>query len=432
MTPATRALLILTSLNLLDYLDRYLIASLGSLVKADLGLSDKAFGFLGTAFFLVYLLCSPIFGYLGDRWGRLRLMAGGAVLWSLATSLTFWVANYPALVVARGLVGVGEASFGTLAPAYLADILPLGRRSRALGLFYVALPLGSALAYLVGGLVGGHWGWRPAFLLAGVPGLALAALVYHLRGFGGGGQGPEAPSPPLKSSLQSQGSLWAGALALWRVPTLKRVTLGYGMITFTLGGLAFWMPRYLEVSKGLSLAQANYLLFGAVTLAGGLGTLTGGFLGDRLLRHTLRAPLWVSGLGVALALPLAGLAIFSATPAVYVPALVGAIFLLFLNPGVLTAVVVSVAGPRRRAQAVALNIVVIHLVGDVPSPFLIGWVSDLWGLKMGVSLTLAALVAGAALLLAALPYLARDLAAAGEVPGGENKYVGGGPGTGGS
>ena len=135
---------------------------------------------MGTAFILVYFVTSPLFGYLGDRWGRLRLMAGGAVLWSLATSLTFWVPSYPFLVAARGLVGVGEASFGTLAPAYLADILPLRRRARALGLFYLALPVGAALAYLVGGLVGSHWGWRPAFLLAGLPGLAMAGLIYRL------------------------------------------------------------------------------------------------------------------------------------------------------------------------------------------------------------------------------------------------------------
>lgn len=405
----TRVLLILTTLNLLDYLDRYLIAALGSLVKAELGLSDRAFGFLGTAFFLVYLLSSPVFGHLGDRWGRVRLMAGGAVLWSLATSLTFWVTSYPALVLARGLVGVGEASFGTLAPAYLADLLPLERRSRALGLFYLALPLGSALAYLVGGLVGAHWGWRPAFLVAGLPGLALAAWVYRLPSL--------RPRTPALAAAPEGGrdSIWAGAWALWRLPTLRRVTLGYGMITFTLGGLAFWMPRYLEVAKGLSLSQANYLLFVAVTVAGGLGTLTGGLLGDRLLAYTVRAPLWVSGLGVVLALPLAALVIFAGHPAVYIPALVSAIFLLFLNPGVLTAVVVSVAGPGRRARAVALNIVVIHLAGDVPSPFLIGWASDLWGLKWGVSLTLVALAAGAALILAALAHLPRDLAAAGEI-----------------
>jgi MFS family permease len=403
----TRALLILASLNLLDYLDRYLVASLGSLVKTDLHLSDRAFGFLGTAFFLVYFLTSPLFGYLGDRWGRLRLMTGGAVLWSLATSLTFWVPSYPFLVAARGLVGVGEASFGTLAPAYLADILPLEGRSRALGLFYLALPMGSALAYLVGGLVGSHWGWRPAFLLAGLPGLAMAGLIYRLS--------EVQPEPVVRHRPPVPSTPLAVYWQLFKVPTLRRVTLGYGMVTFALGGLAFWMPRYLEVAKGLSLSQANLLLFGSVTLAGGLGTLTGGFLGSRLLSYTLGAPLWVSGLGIALALPLAGLTIFAAAPIIYIPALVGAIFLLFLNPGVLTAVVVSVAGPWRRAQAVALNIVVIHLVGDVPSPFLIGWVSDLGSLKWGVSLTLVALAAGAVLIFTALPPLAGDLAAAGEI-----------------
>jgi MFS family permease len=407
MSLTTRALLILASLNLLDYLDRYLVASLGSLVKADLHLSDKAFGFLGTAFFLVYFLTSPLFGYLGDRWGRRRLMAGGAVLWSLATSLTFWVPSYPFLVGARGLVGVGEASFGTLAPAYLADILPMGRRAQALGLFYLALPVGTALAYLVGGLMGSHWGWRPAFLLAGLPGLAMAGLIYRLR--------EVRPESRVTVAPPVSGAPLATYWQLFNVPTLRWVTLGYGMVTFALGGLAFWMPRYLEVAKGLSLSQANLLLFGSVTVAGGLGTLTGGFLGDRLLSYTLGAPLWISGLGIVLALPLAAVAIFAATPALYIPALAGAIFLLFLNPGVLTAVVVSVAGPWRRAQAVALNIVVIHLVGDVPSPFLIGWVSDMGSLTWGVSLTLVALAAGAVLIFMALPHLADDLAAAGEI-----------------
>jgi MFS family permease len=413
---ATRALIILASLNLLDYLDRYLIASLGSLVKAEMHLSDRAFGFLGTAFFLVYFLSSPIFGYLGDRFGRIRLMAGGAVIWSLATSLTFWVVSYPTLVLARGLVGVGEASFGTLAPAYLADNLPLNRRSRALGFFYLALPVGSALAYLVGGLVGSKWGWRPAFLVAGIPGMLMAALVLRLPAAAGReiAVSAEAPVTPALPSHHLP-SLWAGARDLWRLPTLRRVTLGYGMITFTLGGLAFWMPRYLEAAKGLEMAQANYLLFGTVTVAGGLGILAGGFLGDRLLKYTLKAPLLVSGLGVALSIPFVAVAIFARNPVFYVPGLVGAIFLLFLNPGVLTAVVVSVAGARRRAQAVALNIVVIHLVGDVPSPFLIGWLADLWELKWGVSLTLVSLVAGAVLILRAMPYLSQDLKAAGEL-----------------
>ncbi len=407
MSFTTRALIILTSLNLLQYMDRYLIASLGTLVKGEMGLSDRSFGLLGTAFFLVYLCTSPIFGYLGDRWGHVRLMAWGAVLWSLATSLTFWVGSYLTLLLARGAVGVGEASFGTLSPAYIADILPLARRARAMGWFYVALPVGSALAYLVGGLTGSHWGWRPAFLLAGLPGLAMTALIWRL---------PEVqtrtviqPTPPTGANL------WSGALSLLKIPTMRWVSLGFGMSTFTMGGLAFWMPRYLEIYKGLSLAQANLLMFGAVAVAGGLGTLAGGYLGDRLQVRTLNAPLWVSGFGIALALPLAALAILAPVPAIYIPAFSLAIFLLFLNPGLLTAVVVSVAGARRRAQAVALNIVIIHLIGDVPSPYLIGWLSDATSLKWGVCLTLVALAGGAAAIFSAMPYLPGDLADAGEV-----------------
>ena len=182
------------------------------------------------------------------------------------------------------------------------------------------------------------------------------------------------------------------------MPTLRRVTLGYGMVTFTLGGLAFWMPRYLEVAKGLSLSQANLLLFGSVTLAGGLGTLIGGFLGSRLLIYTLDAPLWVSGLGIILALPLAAVVIFAAAPALYMPALVGAIFLLFLHPGVLTAVIVSVVGPLAPGPGGGPEHRGHSLGGGCALPLLIGWVSDLGGLKWGVSLTLAALAAGAILI----------------------------------
>jgi predicted MFS family arabinose efflux permease len=408
----TRILLILTSLNLLDYLDRYLVASLGSPIQAELSLSGKAFGFLNTAFLLVYFVTSPAFGYLGDRYGRHRLMAGGAVLWSLATSLTFWVTTYPTLVLTRGLVGVGEASFGTLAPAYLGDMLPLERRSRALGLFYLAIPLGAALAYLAGGYIGKNFGWRPAFLLAGIPGLLLALAVRRLPA------PPTLPRAAAENGPQGYPSPLVAVRALWSIPTLRLVTLGYGMLTFTLGGLAFWMPQYLEKIKGLSLAHSNYLLFGSIAVAGTLGTLAGGVLGSRLHRFTPSAPLWVSGLGIILAWPLAALVIFSPLPDIYIPSLVAAIFLLFLHPGVITAVVVSVAGPGLRAQAVAFNIIIIHLVGDAPSTVLIGWTADHFGLTWGVALTLVALALAAVLILSAIPYLIRDLERAQQDMGG--------------
>jgi len=395
------AVAVLTALNLLDYFDRYIVASVNTLIKQDLGLSDKAFGFLGSAFFLVYLIAAPVFGYLGDRFGRRLFMVLGAALWSLATSLAFWVTSYPALLAARGLVGLGEGSFGTLAPAYLADMLPLSQRGRVLGLFYTTIPVGAALAYYCGGQVGAAWGWRWAFLLAGLPGLVMAALIFTLPGLGAGsGSG---------HSHTLGGSHLQGILALFRIPTFVRVTLGYGFLTFALGGLAFWMPRFLEVDKGLSLKEANLLMALVTTVAGGLGTLAGGCSGDWLYRRTPKGHLLVSGLGVALALPFGALAIVASQPWLYQTGLFVSVFLLFLNPGLLTTLIVSVAGPSRRATAVALNIIIIHFLGDVPSPFLMGWVSDLAGLAWGVSLALVALTISALILLSGLPGVAADL-----------------------
>jgi MFS family permease len=397
------AVFVLTGLNLLDYFDRYIVAAVNTLIKQDLGLSDKAFGFLGSAFFLVYLIAAPVFGYLGDRWGRRRFMVLGAVLWSLATSLAFWVTTYPGLVIARGLVGMGEGSFGTLAPAYLADMLPLGKRAGYLGIFYTTIPVGAALAYFFGGQVGAAWGWRWSFLLAGLPGLIMAGLVYTLPRFQTPGTTASPNQPHSRLDLKM-------VAALWRIPTFVRVTTGYGFLTFALGGLAFWMPRFLEIHKGLTLKEANILMAVVTTVAGGLGTLAGGFGGDWLFRRNPRAHLWISGLGVALALPFGALAIFTVDPWIYKTGLFVAVFLLFLNPGLLTTLIVSVAGPARRAIAVACNIIVIHLIGDVPSPFLIGWVADLAGLQWGVSLALVALTLSAIILLSGLPNVEKDLA----------------------
>lgn len=397
------AVVVLTALNLLDYFDRYIVASVNTLIKQDLGLSDKAFGFLGSAFFLVYLASAPVFGFLGDRFGRRPFMVLGAALWSLATSLAYWVTTYPGLVVARGLVGLGEASFGTLAPAYLADMLPLAQRGRVLGIFYTTIPVGAALAYYCGGQVGAAWGWRWSFLLAGLPGLLLAALVFTLPTLGTR-TNPQTAASPGRSPWQLQ-----GILALFRIPTFLRVTIGYGFLTFALGGLAFWMPRFLEVDKGLTLKEANLLMALVTTVAGGLGTLAGGFGGDWLFRRTPKGHLLVSGLGVALALPCGALVILASQPWLYQTSLFVAVFLLFLNPGLLTTLIVSVAGQSRRATAVALNIIIIHFIGDVPSPFLIGWLSDLAGLAWGVSLALAALTVSAVILLSGLGGVARDL-----------------------
>jgi MFS family permease len=176
------ALAVLTLINLINYLDRFVLSALvESLKRSELALSDAQLGFLMTGFVLVYMLASPVFAALADRGSsRPLLLAVGVAVWSLATLLSALATSYPALFLARAAVGVGEAAYGTVAPAMIADQHPPARRGRAFAVFYAAIPIGSALGYVVGGLVDHLAGWRAAFLVASVPGLLLSIAALRL------------------------------------------------------------------------------------------------------------------------------------------------------------------------------------------------------------------------------------------------------------
>src|SRR5437764_11715999 len=179
---ARYALAVLTFINLFNYLDRWVVAAVvESIKKSELHLSDTQLGFIGTGFIVVYTLTSPLFGALGDRKSRPPLIALGVAVWSVATSLAGFARGFLSLFVARSTVGVGEAAYGTIAPALLADSFPIERRGRVLSVFFAAIPIGSAAGYILGGLVDQHFGWRAAFWIAGAPGLLLALLVLAVK-----------------------------------------------------------------------------------------------------------------------------------------------------------------------------------------------------------------------------------------------------------
>jgi len=398
---AVYVLCLLTCLNLLDYLDRYIIASVQSLVRVDFPLTDREYGLFGTLFFLVYLTTAPIFGYLGDRYPRRGILALGAALWSLATAASALAGSYAWLLVSRGLVGIGEASFGTLSPPFLADHFPAHKRGRVMAIFFLTIPAGAALAYLIVPLLGAQRGWRFFFTLVGLPGLLLAIPILFLR-------------EPARSVAGSGGSATVLRLVstyrqLIRARSYLFTNLGYAALTFAIGGMAFWMPRYLETIKGMSVEDSNRLTGGIVAGAGLLGTLAGGIAGDLLMRWTRRAYLLFSGLGVFAAIPFAVVAIFSGDRTTFSVCFALAIFCLFLNTGPLNAVILGVTPTHLRATAVAANIVIIHILGDAPSPFLIGWVSDRSSLQGGILLAAAAMLVSGFLLLAGSRHLPGDL-----------------------
>ena len=409
-------LTLLTLLNLLDYVDRYIIASVQSLVRRDIPLTDAQFGLFGTVFFLVYLTTAPVFGYLGDRYPRRGILALGAIVWSLATAGSALAPTYAWLLLSRGLVGVGEASFGTISPPFLADYFPVGKRGRVMAVFYLTIPAGAALAYLVAGWLGETHGWRFCFTLVGLPGLLMALPIFFLRepvrGGLDGGVAEIAERPPASGRFSYRRRA-KQAVSAYRELIQSRsylfTNLGYAALTFAIGGMAFWMPRYLETIKGISFEESNQLTGAIVAGAGFAGTLAGGFAGDYLMRRTRRAYLLLSGVGVLISVPFALAAILSPARSVFTPCFSIAIFFLFLNTGLLNAVIVSVSPVRLRSMAVAANIVIIHILGDAPSPYLIGWVSDHSSLQQGILLAVAGMIVSGILFLSGSRFLPLDL-----------------------
>ena len=393
-----RGLAILTLINLFNYLDRYVLASVGeSLTRSPLHITDTQFGVLASGFIVVYMLAAPAFGTLGDTRSRTRLIALGVFLWSLATALGGLAWGFVSLLIARALVGVGEAAYGTIAPTLLADYYPRSHRGRVFAVFYAAIPIGSALGYMVGGQVDAHFGWRSAFFVAGVPGLALAVLALRLhdppRGAHDGAEHHGAAAPPPRVAARAVRAAYA---ALARNRPFVLTVLGYAAYTFALGGMAVFLPKFLIRVRELPAGSAT--LWSGLSLAatGFAGTFAGGWIGDRLLRVTRQAYLWISGVATLAAAPIALVALASPTPAIYWTGIVLAEVLLFTSTGPINSAIVNAVAPEIRATAVAVSIFMIHVLGDVPSPTILGALADATSLARAVLiLPVAILVSGA-------------------------------------
>ena len=381
VTPALGTFLLLLALNLLNYIDRYILPGEVSLIQRDFHATDQQIGALTTALFFCYMFTAPLTGWLGDRFSRKPLIIFGAALWSLATLATAWVHDYQTLYIRHALVGVGEATFGIFAPAVLSDFYPERERNRILSFFYLAIPVGAALGYLAGGHFGSLWGWRAPFYLCAIPGLVVTAL------YGFVGREPvRGASDRLKATADR-----ATFLGLFKNSAFLTATFGLAALTFAMGGISAWVPEFLRRVGGFTVSGASQVV-GAITVIDGIaGTLVGGWIAQRWLRTNHRALYLVSFWSVALTLPCGALVFFGPSEWA-VPALAAAEFFLFLNTGPLnTAIVNSVSG-QVRATAVGLNLFIIHCFGDTFSPQIIGAISDRTNLRLGLGATLISLV----------------------------------------
>lgn len=398
---AGAALFLLTSLNLFNFIDRYILPGVQPLVQKEFGVNDAQIGFLTTAFFFTYMFAAPFTGWLGDRFPRKPLIIIGALLWSAATLYTAAVHSYHTLLIRHAIVGIGEATFSVYAPALLADFYPERDRNRILSIFYATIPVGGALGYITGGVLGEHFGWRMPFFIAALPGV-LIALGFWLfvrepeRG------GADTLAPTFERSkffgLFGNAAFWAA-------------TLGLAMWTFAVGGISTFLPTFFVRFAHMSVARAGTVT-GALTVVDGLlGTIVGGWLGQIWLRRNHRALYLVSAWGSVLAIPAAAV-VFFGRPSAFLPAAFVAEFFLFLGTGPLNAALVNSVAAPIRATAISVNLFMIHVLGDAFSPTLIGRISDATDLRIGLSITLIALVLSGLILFAGALYAPRLVEAA--------------------
>ncbi len=381
---------LMTLLNFVNYIDRYVLPAVAPRIKAELSLTDTQVGFFQTAFLFSYFILSPLFGWMGDRVSRTRIMAAGVAIWSLATAGGGLARNFLQMSCARGSVGVGEASYAAISPALISDYYPPERRGRVFAIFYLAIPVGSAVGYLLGGAIEAHFGWRNAFYAVGLPGLLLALLTLT------------APDPPRgindgASAPRAAGSYWHSLGLLLHNRDYVLAVLGYAAYTFALGGMSYWLPMYLQREHSLTLARANYVLGVVTVIAGVGGTFLGGYLADALAPRIRQAHLWVSGVSMILAIPFTVVAFTTHDLGLLTASLLVGEFMAFLSTGPINVVIVSAVPVAMRATSMAVSIFVIHLLGDATAPVVLGAVSDRAGLATALMLAPIAVAASAAI-----------------------------------
>jgi MFS transporter, Spinster family, sphingosine-1-phosphate transporter len=390
-------LLILTGLNLLNYIDRFVLASLLESVSKHFSLTDSDAGSLATAFVFGYFLTSPFFGYLGDKYPRKWLIAIGIFVWSLATVMSGFANSYNQLLLCRILVGVGEASYASVSPSLISDAFPPEKRNNALTIFYVAIPLGAAIGTLFGSWVGAHYGWHMAFLWAGAPGLLLAFTLIPFaepgRDTGLGQTGSGHSIPKLKD-----------VLSLVYIREFHLVIWGYVAYTFALGAYQYWGQAFLQRIHNYEQTAAGNFFGGVMVVTGILGTFIGGWLSTRAQKKRKGGYALIMGIAVLIALPFTILFTLSDSILVFKISLAAAMFLLLFPTGPVNTVILEAVPSNLRSSAMAMSIFAIHAFGDLWSPTLVGKVSDATSnLRFGMLILAPALLICASLWL----YLAR-------------------------
>ena len=403
---ARTALSLLLGINLFNFIDRYILYAVEPEIRAAFFLPNDPnamamTGLLAPAFLVTYMCSAPVLGFLADRFSRWVIVGVCVILWSLATVGSGFALTFTALFVTRIFVGIGEGGYGPAAPTILADYFAIDVRGRIMAIFFCAIPVGSALGYVLGGLISHQFGWRWAFYIVAVPGIILGLLCFFQKD-------PRTRTETMARPERRRAGL-EDYLILLRTRSFVINCLAQTAMTFALGGLAFWMSAYL-IFRNQSPALATPIFGGITVVAGLLSTLLGGFMADRLRKRFSGSYFLVSGVGMLLAFPFCIAMLYTPFPLAWV-FLFGAVFFVFLNTGPSNAALANVVSPKVRATAFAVNIFIIHALGDAISPPLLGAVAGHYDMNVAFLIISAAMLVSGIIWLLGMKYLAAETAA---------------------
>ena len=364
---------------IVNYIDRQILAILLPAIKADLDLSDTQLGFLtGLAFAGFYVIMGIPLGRLADRWNRRSLIAICLALWSVMTALCGLAVSFLHLTLARVGVGIGEAGATPASHSLISDYYPAKARASALAIYNLGISIGVLFGFLAGGWLNEFFGWRIAFMAVGLPGVLLALIVRFTlreppRGYADGIV-DDAEIPPLKSVLAY----------LWQCKSYRHMMLGSGLTSVGYLALMQWSPSFLSRSFEMGSGEIGSWLAPAIGVSGGLGTLLGGVVVDRLGVRDSRWSAWVPAVALCVSVVPAALAFLSASAAASVALLTIPLFLYPIHFAPFSAVVQGLASLRMRSVMVAISGLLTNVIGLGLGPQVVGIGSDLLSDAYGV------------------------------------------------
>ena len=368
---AKTSLAVLVLINIVNFYDRNVGGALAEPMRHEFGLNDTQIGWIGTAFTLLYAVIGLPFGRIADTGSRKKLLAGGVALWGTLTGFAAWAINLPMLIFSRLGLGVGEAACAPTASSWIGDLFPAERRSKALALFMLGVPVGGGLSYIFSGPIAQAFGWRRAMIVAAIPALLLAPLVLLLRE-------PERGAAESHAA-RTQGSVWH----VLRVPTFWWIIASGIFVNFNLYAVATFLPAFFQRIHSLNLRDAN-LATGAIFLIGGaVGGSVGGFWGDSIVRRRPNGRMLAAALAALAAVPFSYVAVSQGAGrlALTISLLTLTYGLLNTYYGLVYASIQDIVAPTLRGTAMAVYFLVMYLGGASFGPVLTGRLSDRLALR---------------------------------------------------